>query len=47
MDRETLRGWWLRNRGRVIGLLLVCVFFFLLGRFSHTAVSPLMCKIYG
>lgn len=47
MDRDALRAWWLRNRRRVIGLALVCVFFFLLGRFSHNTVSPLMCKIYG
>ena len=47
MDRHALRAWWQRNRRRVIGLLLVCVFFFLLGRFSQSSVSPLMCKIYG
>ena len=47
VDRDALRAWWLRNRRRVIGLALVCVFFFLLGRFSHNTVSPLMCKIYG
>lgn len=47
MDRATLRAWWLRNRRRVIGLALVCAFFFLLGRFSQSTVSPLMCKIYG
>ena len=47
MDRHALRAWWQRNWRRVIGLALVCLFFFLLGRFSQSTVSPLMCKIYG
>ena len=31
----------------VIGLALLCVFFFVLGYFSPRVNSPLMCKIYG
>ena len=38
---DALRTWWQRNRRRVIGLALVCVFFFLLGRFQpQHRVSP-------
>ena len=39
--------WWRRHRRQVTIQLLVCAFFFLLGRFSQQSSSPLMCKIYG
>jgi len=47
MRPDALVARWRRNRRRVIGLALVCAFFFALGYFSPRVNSPLMCKIYG
>ena len=47
MRPAALVAWWRRTRHRVIGLVLVCAFFFALGYFSPRVNSPLMCKIYG
>ncbi len=47
MRPDALRDWWRRHRRLLIGLALVCAFFFALGHFSAKVVSPLMCKVYG
>ncbi|MBS0372499.1 MAG: hypothetical protein JSS57_25255 [Proteobacteria bacterium] len=44
---RALAYWWHRNRRRVLGLLLLCAFFFALGYFTPRVASPLMCKVYG
>lgn len=44
---RALADWWRRNRRRVLGLLLLCAFFFALGYVTPRVVSPLMCKVYG
>ena len=42
-----IKTWLQRNRRKLIGLALLCLFFFVLGYFSPRVNSPLMCKIYG
>ena len=47
MRPDALVAWWRRNRRRVIGLALVCAFFFALGYFSPRVNSPVRYNISG
>lgn len=47
MSRDSLRETWRKHRRTVIGVAVLCAFFYALGYFSPRVASPLMCKIYG
>jgi cellulose synthase/poly-beta-1,6-N-acetylglucosamine synthase-like glycosyltransferase len=42
-----LGEFWRQHRRWIVGTVLLCGFFFVLGYFSPKVSSPLMCKIYG
>jgi len=49
LDRalRALSSFWQRHRRLILILIVVSLFFYVLGYFSHPVAIPGMCKIYG